>query len=127
MNLKMKKILFFALIFAFFAHVANAKTSHISQKIMLGDSVKLKEYAGTYKLSEGAPIESLKFSVVGDELKVEAEGYPATTVNNVEPDTFEEPNYKALFVFTRTNGIVTGFKQSVRGMEMIGTKVMEKK
>jgi hypothetical protein len=124
----MKKTLFFALSFIFFANFVNGKSSQISyQQEIIVDSVKLKEYAGIYKLSEGAPIESLKFTVVGDDLKVEAEGYPATTVNNVETDTFEEPNYKALFVFTRTNGIVTGFKQTVRGMEMTGTKVIEKK
>jgi hypothetical protein len=124
----MKKTLFFALIFVFFANFVNAKSLQIfPQKEIIVDSVKLKEYVGIYKLSEGAPIESLKFTVVGDDLKVEAEGYPATTVNNIETDTFEEPNYKATFVFIRTNGIVTGFKQTVRGMEMVGTKVIEKK
>ena len=123
----MKKTLFFALIFTFIANIIHAKTTQIlSQNAIFGDSVKLKEYVGTYKMSEGAPIESLKFTMVGADLKVEAEGYPATTISNVETDTFEEPNYKALFVFTRTNGIVTGFKQTVRGMEMTGTKVVDK-
>ncbi len=123
----MNKTLLLAIILSIFAFSAKAKMPQFFSKIMLGDSVKLKEYAGTYKLSEGAPIESLKFTIVGDELKVEAEGYPASTVNSIETDTFEEPNYKAIFVFTRTNGFVTGFKQTVRGMEMFGTKVIEKK
>jgi hypothetical protein len=123
----MNKTLFIVIVLSIFAFSANAKTSPIPSKIMLGDSVKLKEYIGTFKLSEGAPVESVKFTVVGGELKIEAEGYPATIVNNVEPDTFEEPNYKMTIIFTRTNGIITGFKQTVQGMEMIGTKVIEKK
>jgi hypothetical protein len=123
----MNKTLFVLIVLSFFAFSANAKTSPIPSKVMLGDSVKLKEYTGTFKLSEGAPIESVKFTVVGGELKIEAEGYPATTVNSVEPDMFEELNYKMTIVFTRTNGIVTGFKQSVQGMEMTGTKVVDKK
>ena len=73
-------------------------------------------------MAEGSPVESLKFFIKDGNLHVEAEGHGSAVLNLIDEDTFEEPNYKAVFKFIRKEGVVTGFKQEVRGIEMEGIK-----
>jgi hypothetical protein len=123
----MKKTLFIAAILAISAFSVNAKSSQFYQIVTLGDTTLLKQYAGNYKLAEGSPIESLKFFVKDGELMIDAGSYGISKLTNVDTDTFEDPQYKGIITFTRTDGVVTGFKQKVMGMEMVATKEIEKK
>ncbi len=120
---QIKSILLFTFIFLTIS--SNAFASYPIEFNQKKDLFDLNEYAGAYKMAEGSPIDSLKFYVKEGKLFVDAGEHGSAELKNIDKDTFEEPNYKAIFVFTRKNGLVTGFTETVRSIEMIGVKVID--
>ncbi|MDZ7900165.1 MAG: hypothetical protein U5N85_19350 [Arcicella sp.] len=124
----MKKSIFITIAIATFAVSANAKNPVRSAKaiaigqLIKADSTEFKDYYGSYKMADNPMVEKMKVFFKDGELMGEASGYPATKMTRKKDDEFEESNFGAVIIFTRTDGKVSGIKVAVQGQELIGTK-----
>ena len=98
-------------------------TTTTTKTIMVSsDSLKYKDYYGSYKMSENPFVQKVTAFYKDGGLYSQAEGYPESKLIPVKGDEFTEANMGASIIFTRKDSMVTGFKISVQGQEMTGTK-----
>ncbi len=89
------------------------------------DSLKYKDYYGSYKMDENPYVQKVKAYFKNGALYGQAEGYPEGPLTQTQGDDFTTQDGAAAVSFIRTAGAVTGIKVTAQGQDMMGKKEAE--